>query len=179
MNAPFDVCISGHRPEKLPQGSELRVIQSLLYQETGSAVADGAATFYTGMARGTDLWAAEMILQFRKTYPKIRLVCVLPFAESISKLRGADRYLAMTLMNAADETVTLSEHYYPGCYRARNAYMVERSRRLIAVVTDSASGTGQTIRMAKQKGLELRLISLEQIKSRETEQAVIQPESGT
>ncbi len=162
MNTPFDVCISGHRPEKLPQGSELRVIQSLLYQEIGSAIEDGAATFYTGMARGIDLWAAEMILQFRRTYPKIRLVCVLPFAESVSRLRGAERYLAMTLMNAADETVTLSAHYYAGCYRARNAYMVERSRRLIAVVADSASGTGQTIRMAKQKGLEIRLITLEQ-----------------
>jgi uncharacterized phage-like protein YoqJ len=162
MKTPFAVCISGHRPEKLPQGSELRIIQSLLYQEIGSAIDDGAAAFYTGMARGTDLWAAEMILQFRQSCPQIRLVCVLPFAESVSRLRGAERYQAMTLINAADEAVTLSEHYYPGCYRARNAYMVERSRRLIAVAADPASGTGQTIRMAERKGLEIRLISLDQ-----------------
>ncbi|MCQ2407466.1 MAG: DUF1273 domain-containing protein [Oscillospiraceae bacterium] len=162
MSTPFAVCISGHRPEKLPQGNALRIIQSLLYQEIGSAIDDGAAVFYTGMARGTDLWAAEMILQFRQTCPQIRLVCVLPFAESVSRLRSVERYQAMTLMNAADETVTLSEHYYPGCYRARNAYMVSRSQRLIAVAADPASGTGQTIRMAERNGLEVRLISLAQ-----------------
>ena len=128
-------------------------------------------------------WVADIVSDMRRRWPDCAITLSLgEHSREVYALWrecGADRYLAMTLMNAADETVTLSEHYYPGCYRARNAYMVERSRRLIAVVTDSASGTGQTIRMAKQKGLELRLISLEQIKSRETEQAVIQPESGT
>lgn len=162
MNEPFAVCITGHRPEKLPQGNALNMIRSLLYQEIRSAAEEGAVTFYTGMARGTDIWAAEMILQFRKTYPKIRLVCVLPFADRVSRLRGAERYQAMTLLNAADETVFLSEHYYPGCYRARNAYMIGRSRRLIAVLADPHSGTGQTIRMAEQNGLEIRIISLAQ-----------------
>ena len=40
-------------------------------------------------------------------------------------------------------------------------YMIRHSRRLIALVTDMRSGTGQTIRMAEAAGLELRLLSVE------------------
>ena len=33
MQREFAVCISGHRPEKLPTGAALRMLQSLLFRE--------------------------------------------------------------------------------------------------------------------------------------------------
>lgn len=163
MQKPFSVCISGHRPEKLPKGVPLRMIQSLLYSEISKAVAEGAETFYCGMARGVDLWAADIILHLRKQYPQVKLICVLPFRDRIRHLRGDVRYHVMTVLNAADEVVALSEQYYRGCYRDRNAYMVQHSQWLIAVIGDRQSGTGQTVRMAERAGLSLHLISTEDI----------------
>ena len=59
-------CFTGHRPEKLPGGSsdspEAKVIKSMLYTEITAAVNDGYDTFITGMQRGIDLWAGEIVL---------------------------------------------------------------------------------------------------------------------
>ena len=168
MEEPFAVCISGHRPEKLPQGNALRMMLSLMYQEIRSAAEDGADRFYVGMARGTDLWAAEMILHFRFQYPALRLICVLPDAQSGSpRQSGAERYQFRTLLHAADHVICLAPHYYRGCYRARNEYMIRHSRRLIAMMTDSRSGTGQTVRMAEKAGLDVRLITLPRAEQQE------------
>ena len=161
MKGSFGVCITGHRPEKLPTGAALRMLQSLLYREIESAMEDGAHTFYTGMARGVDLWAADMILHFRKQYPAVNLVCVLPCADRTETISGPERFHVHAVMQAADQVIPLSEHFYRCCFRDRNAYMVQHSRRLIAVVADFRSGTGQTIHLAERAGLDMRVISLE------------------
>lgn len=162
MKSSFAVCISGHRPEKLPTGATLRMMQSLLYREIESAMEDGARTFYTGMARGVDLWAADMILHFRKQYPLVNLICVLPCADRTETISGPERYHVHAVMQAADQVIALSEHFYRGCYRDRNAYMVRHSRRLIALVADIRSGTGQTVHMAERAGLEMRVLSFQE-----------------
>ena len=56
-------CFTGHRPEKLTK-SETEIIAGL-EKEIRLAVADGFCTFITGMARGVDIWAAEIILKLR------------------------------------------------------------------------------------------------------------------
>ena len=162
MAQEFAVCISGHRPEKLPAGAALRMLQSLLFREIESAIQDGARTFYTGLARGVDLWAADMILHFRKQYPAVRLICVLPFADRIRSVSGAERFHVNSVIQAADQVIPLSEHFYRGCYRDRNAFMVQHSRRLIALIADIRSGTGQTVHMAERAGLELHVLSIQE-----------------
>lgn len=158
---PFAVCFSGHRPEKLPQEHELRMLLSLLYSEIKTAAADGAVTFYTGCAQGIDLWAADMVLMMKRLQPALRLICVQPFAQQGDTLSGIERYHYQTVLQAASEVICLSPQYYRGCYRARNQYMVRHSQRLISIVTDMQSGTGQTIRLAKHAGLDVRILSLE------------------
>jgi len=160
---PFAVCFSGHRPEKLPTGNELRMVLSLLYSEIESAVAEGAAVFYTGCARGIDLWAAEYVLHLRKSNPELKLICVQPYAQQAVKMPEADLFHYNAVLQAADRIICLSPHFYRGCFRARNSYMIQRSQRLIALVSDMKSGTGQTIRMAKRAGLDVRMLSLEKL----------------
>lgn len=167
MEPGFAVCISGHRPEKLPTGAALRMMQSLLYREIETAMQDGAQTFYTGMARGADLWAADIILHFRRQYPAVKLVCVLPFSDRLSPGSGAERFHVHAVMQAADQVISLSEHFYKGCYRDRNAYMIRHSKRLIALIADIRSGTGQTVHMAERAGLEMRVLSLTEAMTQE------------
>ena len=56
-------CFTGHRPEKLDK-PEADVIEGLK-KEIHTATADGFRTFISGMARGVDLWAAEIVLALR------------------------------------------------------------------------------------------------------------------
>lgn len=51
----------------------------LLSSAVDDAIEGGISTFITGMARGFDLWAAEMVLQKRKRYQQIHLLHLWPF----------------------------------------------------------------------------------------------------
>ncbi|MGM9641005.1 MAG: SLOG family protein [Faecousia sp.] len=54
------VCFTGHRPEKLTRSD--RAIKKDLEKEIRQAIADGLIVFITGMARGVDIWAAQIVL---------------------------------------------------------------------------------------------------------------------
>lgn len=54
-------CFTGHRPEKLHDPES--VIITGLEHEICAAIADGFQTFISGMARGVDIWAAEIVLR--------------------------------------------------------------------------------------------------------------------
>ena len=71
------VCFTGHRPEKLNR-SEKSVLGGL---ETAiqQAIADGSNVFISGMARGVDIWAAEIVLRFRSEGEDIKLICASPY----------------------------------------------------------------------------------------------------
>ena len=56
-------CITGHRPNKLVYSEN--EIKYLLENAIDNAISAGFITFITGMAHGTDIWAAEIVLQKR------------------------------------------------------------------------------------------------------------------
>lgn len=58
------VCFTGHRPEKLTRQKE--EICEDLEKEIRRALADGMNVFISGMARGVDLWAAQIVLRLRE-----------------------------------------------------------------------------------------------------------------
>ena len=59
-------CFTGHRPEKLSASED--EVKMALADAIDSALTVGKRTFISGMARGTDIWAAELVLQRRKHY---------------------------------------------------------------------------------------------------------------
>ena len=70
-------CFTGHRPEKLRRSE--REIRIDLENEIRSAIQDGYITFITGMARGVDIWAGEIVLQLKHEGFPIHLICACPF----------------------------------------------------------------------------------------------------
>mgnify|MGYP004502058763 CR=1 FL=1 len=69
-------CFTGHRPEKLKYSEE--EIKPLLADAIDCAIADGYTTFITGMAPGTDIWAAELVLEKKKQNGELCLICAVP-----------------------------------------------------------------------------------------------------
>lgn len=166
-------CFTGHRMAKLPPGMVRRVVLSMLYEEIRSAVKCGVDTFYTGMAAGIDLYAADYVIRLREQYPQLRLICVKPFADCGNSLRGDDRYHFNSVLAEADAVLELSDRYYNYCYRFRNQFMVDHSDLLIAVVSEMRSGTGQTIRMAQRRRLPVRMIDITQVEQHLSHQPVV------
>lgn len=69
-------CFTGHRPDKLNVKEE--ELRRLLEMEIRRAIARGFTTFITGMAVGTDLVAAEIVLRLREQNQRLKLICALP-----------------------------------------------------------------------------------------------------
>ena len=69
-------CFTGHRPEKLTQ-TESEIIAGL-EREIRNAIEDGCTTFISGMARGIDIWAAEIVLRLRGEESSIKLIAASP-----------------------------------------------------------------------------------------------------
>jgi uncharacterized phage-like protein YoqJ len=169
------VCFSGHRPEKLPSGGDssaevTRMLKSLLYDEILKSIQDGYNTFVTGLANGFDTWAAEIIIELKSKDYNIRLVSASPYENHGAGFSGAERWARARIIENSDEFVNVSKDYDKYCMKRRNEYMVNRSSKLIAMVSDYKSGTGQTIRYAKSQGLELKIFNLNNILTADTNQ---------
>ena len=73
---------AGHRPAKFPWKYEENdkrcpVLKAVLTEQI-KKLAAGVTDFYSGMALGTDTWAAMAVLDLRERKPAIKLHCVLP-----------------------------------------------------------------------------------------------------
>lgn len=150
-------CFSGYRAEKMPFPADdprANTLAQTLDRAIVDAAAQGYTAFLSGMSTGFDLWAAEAVLRAREHLP-VQLCCAIPFDQQ------ADRYPPLwkrsfnRCLLAADRVFSLSRHYYAGCYAARNRFMVESSALLICYFDGQPGGTAQTVRMARQRGLEI------------------------
>lgn len=159
-------CFTGHRPEKIcasgyPSEAYLKKIKSMLYYEILNAVKDdGYRTFISGMAKGVDMWACNFVLDIKRTYPDIKLVCALPYKNHGATWSGIDRFELNRYLSHADEIIHVCDSYSKDCYKKRNYFMVDNSSLLIGICRDEKSGTGQTIRYAQKSGLITRIINL-------------------
>ena len=149
-------CFTGHRPGKLEV--EEGEIKRLLEKAVDDAISKGYVTFITGMAMGTDIWAAEIILKRKKKNKKnkkIHLVCALPHPGFESRRDFSEKTKFNRILLKADIVKEINDHYFPGCYQVRNQWMVDRSNLVIAVFNGEKGGTKNTIDYAKKNGVEV------------------------
>ena len=157
------VCFSGHRPEKLTLNGDsgsmvVRYLKSILYKEILDSIAAGYDRFITGLARGVDLWAGEILMELKAQGENISIIAVKPYKTHGDNFLGKEKFSLGRLLSKADEVICLADEYRKGCLQRRNEYMVDHSGKLIAVVSDYRSGTGATIRYAEKQGIEVRII---------------------
>lgn len=163
-------CFTGHRPIKLLWGyDEEREGCILLKRKLAVQIEEmrrkGVVTFYTGMAQGVDVWAAEAVLALKLTYPQegIRLIAVIPYEGQANRWSADYRERYFNILADVDDDVLLHPHYTRGCMHERNCYMVDHSTRLIAVFNGEAGGTRNTVEYARKKGLEIVTIHLRDV----------------
>ena len=149
-------CFTGHRPEKL--NTSEKEVKAALRKQIDQAVHDGFKVFITGMARGVDLWAAEIVLDLRKRNKEIRLICAIPHDGFEARWSPSWQELYRYVLAEADLTRVISKGYHTGVYQVRNEWMVNHSTRVIAVFNGQPSGTKNTIDYAYRQGVPVVLI---------------------
>lgn len=149
-------CFTGHRPEKLnqPEGVVVKGLTNAIHE----AIADGKNVFISGMARGVDIWAAEIVLRLRSEGEDVKLICASPY-EGFERGWSADwqqRYNAV--LRDADLVRYICPGYSRACFQIRNEWMVNHSSLVIAVFNGQPSGTKNTIDYAIKNGINVSSI---------------------
>ena len=152
-------CFTGHRPEKL-NSSETEIKQGLT-DAIEVALAAGKRTFITGMARGTDIYAGELILQYRDDDPSIHLICALPHPDFEKRWNAHWQRRYCDILNRADLVKEICPSFSMGSYQKRNEWMVDRSSMVIAVFNGESGGTKNTIDYATAHGVEVIMVEVQ------------------
>ena len=120
------------------------------------ACKSGITCFFSGMAMGFDLMAAETVFSLKGRYPDIRLIAVVPFRRQNCRWPSIEKERYQKIISQADRVIVLSEHYFKGCLLRRNDFMLEHSCGVIAFYDDKPyGGTFYTCREAVKKGMDI------------------------
>lgn len=149
-------CFTGHRPEKL--NLEESRVKSLLKMEITQALSDGFTIFITGMSRGIDIWAAQLVLKEREKNPQIKLICAVPFAGFEKNWNYKWQMEYNEIVSKADDVCYVCEKYFKGAFFVRNKFMVDRSNLVISAFNGAKGGTGYTINYALSNNVKVRNI---------------------
>ena len=63
----------------------------MLKKEIEKSYKEGINVFITGMSRGVDTWAAEIVLKLRRKHRDIKLICAIPYPEFDQKWITKDK----------------------------------------------------------------------------------------
>lgn len=143
-------CFTGHR--KLPK-DKIECILKGLDREVEDLIAQGVTTFISGGALGFDQIAASLIVAKKEMGRDIRLVFAWPYRNQDENWNDNQKRLYHDLLAEADEIIYVSEVYFEGCMKKRNRYMVDRSAYCICARLHPLSGTEQTLKYARRKGV--------------------------
>lgn len=150
-------CFTGYRPQKFPfslenENNELSELIHWLEVSIYKLIKLGCKTFYSGMAMGFDILAAEAVLKLREHFPDVSLICAIPFPTQSAKYNDnwKDRY--DDIISQCNDIVVVCDRYSPDCFQQRNKYMVNHSDCVLTWYNGKPSGTRNTLVYAQKLG---------------------------
>ena len=156
---------TGHRPNSFPwkydeTARDCVLLKKVLAGQIDALVGEGVTEWLSGMALGTDLWGAEIVLSLKKKNPALRLHCILPCEGQEVKWPKAEQERYRSILRQADEVVYVSRAYHSDCMLERNRYLVDHAACLLAVYNGEwRGGTAMTVRYAQKLGREVIILN--------------------
>lgn len=167
MDRGHTCCFTGHRPDKLPWGTDETDVRCIalkkrLFQAVERAYQAGCRHFICGMARGCDLYFCQAVLDLRSRCPEVTVEGAIPCESQTDSWPKAERLRHEQLLDQCNFETMVQHRYDRGCMMRRNRYMVDRSCRIIAVYDGiPKGGTANTLAYALKQDLTIDIIGLE------------------
>lgn len=155
---------TGHRPHKLPWKNceadpQCAALKSVLEGQIAELARSGVTEYLSGMAEGTDTWAALAVLALREKMPTIKLHCILPCRAQADGWSEQAQTLYRSILEQADSIVYVSREYHKNCMLERNRFLVDHAQIFLAVYnSEYRGGTAATVRYGRKLGRELIVI---------------------
>jgi len=158
INRAAACCFSGHRKAHFDiDASHMGdIFKTALKTAITDAIAYGYNHFYTGMAMGFDIIAAEIVLDLKYSInTDISLIGIMPHKGHEQKMPKAWRHRHNIILRNADNAIILNPHHIQGCYQERNRHLVDHSSLLICLHSGKPGGTAHTHDYAQKSGLQI------------------------
>lgn len=168
MDKAAACCFTGHRPDKLPWGTDESDPRCVALKERLAAALEavyreGARHFICGMAQGADLYFAEAVLELRKRRPGVTLECARPCESQAQSWPQEEQERYQSILAQCDYETMVQHHYNRFCMMRRNRYMVDHAAHILTVYNGvPQGGTAQTLLYAIRKGLRIHPVPLEE-----------------
>lgn len=167
LEREYTCCFTGHRPDKLPWGTDERdprcaALKKSMARELEGLYRRGYRHFISGMARGADLYFAEAALELREKYPEVTVEGAVPCQSQASRWPEKERTRWRDVLDRCDLETMVQQNYDRWCMHRRDRYMVDRSAAILAVFDGTPGGTMYTLNYAMDKKLEILLLDLNQ-----------------
>ena len=145
-------CFTGHRKVKITDE-----LKAGLRRVLTGLIKTGVTEFYAGGAIGWDMLCEKTVLELKQEYCGIHLHIIMPCSldEQTQKWDSQQITEYKGIIERADSVEIVSESYSKDCMKKRNARLVELSDVCVCYYKNKRSGTGQTVRMAEKKGIEV------------------------
>ena len=154
----------------------VNAVKLMLYKFIDVAAECGYKHFISGLAMGTDLWAADYILHKKKSDSSVRLIGAMPYLRHAERFPSYYRELLRRVELGADSLVCVNSDpdiifsrkgRGSELYRDRNYFMVDNASAVIAFFnsTESFSGTAQTVNYANRQGKQVCRFGLDDVYS--------------
>lgn len=168
MDRTTTCCFTGHRPDRLPWGTDegdprcLR-LKARLDRAVHGAYGRGMRHFICGMARGSDLYFAESVLALRALHPEVTLEAARPYERQASAWPHEEQARYEAILDQCNYESLIQHHYDRGCLQRRNRYMVDHACLVLSVYDGSPrGGTAQTLLYALRQGVETQILHPEE-----------------
>jgi len=146
------VSFTGYRTKKILQSIKrpniIGEIYSKLYTQIKNLYQQGYTNYYSGMADGFDMIAAEVVLALRSEGCNVRLIAVIPFMGHELGYSDLDKIIYKLIFDGADEVVLTSEEYHDRCYLDRNDYLLGNCPQVVCYYSGKKGGTMYTVNRA-------------------------------
>ncbi len=168
------VCVTGHREKLIAPyrddpdmlGITRTAVKLMLERYIDIVMDKGYTTLISGLAEGTDLWAADYVISRKRFASECKLIGIMPYlkhangfsAENTELLKRVERHADLLITTCDNRNMiygkTVGSNADPHVYRDRNFFMVDNSAAVIAFHSEASahSGTGQTVRYAERLG---------------------------
>ena len=159
-------CFTGHRPQSLlwkfnEQDERCLRMKEKLRNEIIKSIKNGYTTFISGMALGFDMICAEMVLELKKTFPRIKLIGAIPCKMQDKLWKEKDKQRYRSLLTQLDSIRCIYDDYIgPECMLERNRFMINNSSLVIALFNGTNGGTKKTLDYAKERGVKTIVINI-------------------
>lgn len=165
MDREHTCCFTGHRPDKLPWGTDERdprclALKASMSREIEKLYLQGRRHFISGMARGADLYFVEAALELKEKYPDLTVEAAIPFPGQADRWPEAEQARWRRAVNTCDLETVVQNNYDRFCMHRRDRYMVDRASAILAVFDGTPGGTMYTLNYAMSEHLDILLLDL-------------------